>query len=362
MKILYDNEIFGLQSVGGASNYFANLITRLQESGNQIIFPHLYTNNIYIKDINCTNFPQAKFFLSKYYYRLINNKFSKKIIYSGQYDIFHHTYYDTYFLDKFKKSSRLVITIHDMVHERYPELNKFGKIITNNKKKLVARADKIIVISQKTKDDLCKFFSVDEKKISIIYHGRNFDEISIKHPPLNYLPDEYLLFVGTRSGYKNFDWMVKNLAKTLLSRNITLVCIGSPFTSQELGLINYLGIPRLVKHCLVKDTVTLQNIYANAQIFIYPSLYEGFGMPILEAYAAKVPVLLTNASCFPEIAGSGAMYFQPHDPDDFSNKVNLILDSKDLSLKLTNAGLSRLKDFSWAKCVTETAKAYQEIM
>lgn len=359
MKILFDNEIFGLQKVGGASNYFANLIHGLNNIAD-VSFPRVYSNNIYLDNIT-TSLPQHKFLLSKYYYIYLNNKLSLECIKNNDYDIFHHTYYDGYFLSKLPSTKPLVITIHDMVHEKFPNQFKFSKIITKNKKKLVDRADKIIAISQRTKEDLCDIFGTNESKVDIIYHGTDLGKVKEKHS-LSDLPLDYMLFVGVRGGYKNFEWMLKNVAKILIQRNIFLLCVGSKFTPFESKLIYDFGIQHLVMYKFVLTSVELQEIYNRARLFIYPSLYEGFGMPILEAFASNVPVLLSNCSCFPEIAMNGALYFEANNVDDFSYKVNLLLDDHLLVNDLKKNANLILDKFSWEKTVQNTFELYKSIL
>lgn len=360
MKVLFDNSIFGLQRVGGASNYFAHLINGLRGMSD-VDLPAVYSNNIYLDKISQDVIPQKHFLLSKYFYMHLNNNFSLDLIKVGNYDIFHHTYYDNYFLSKFSSTKPLVITIHDMVHEKFPNLFKFSKIITSNKKKLVDRADKIIAISQRTKNDLCEIFGTNEEKIEVIYHGTNLLRQSNQSLSLN-LPIEYLLFVGVRSGYKNFEWMLTNLARILKQRNIFLLCIGSCFTTAESKLISELKIQHLVVNKFVNTSADLQEVYSRAKLFIYPSLYEGFGMPILEAFASNVPVLLSNCSCFPEIAMDGAMYFNAGDRSDFIDKVNFLLDDPQFVKHLVMNAHVVVDKFSWESTVRETFDLYKSLM
>lgn len=359
-KLLYDNAIFGLQNVGGASNYFSNLILQLRAE-NDIVMPPIYSNNVYVSQVNKNVKPQLGFPLSKYYYRYVNNKKSLPFIKSGKYDVFHHTYYDTYFLEDLPLDKPLIVTIHDMVHEKFSHLYKFAKIITNNKKELLRRADKIIAISEKTKYDLCELFGIDEEKVDIVYHGTDFKVLSGDFKVSLALPHSYILFIGRRGGYKNFEWMLLNLVKILTTRNMVLVCVGSLFTQNELNLIQQFKLSNLVQQIFAESNQELQEIYFRAKLFIYPSLYEGFGIPILEAFASKVPVLLSNCSCFPEIAGDAAVYFTPGNSEEFNYQVNLLLDQDVIRKDLIIKGVNRLQDFSWAKCAEQTAKIYRGV-
>lgn len=356
MRILYDNEIFGLQRMGGASNYYVNLIKHLQPEF-EIITPQMYSNNIYLKDIKKDSLKQKSFLFSKFYYRMMNNKFNMDLIKAKCYDVFHHTYYDNYFINDFGSDRPLVITIHDMVHEIYPELSKFSSIITKNKKQLVQRADKIIAISEKTKLDLCYLFNVKEEKIEVVYHGTDFTTHCNKNL-IKDLPQNYILYVGKRDGYKNFSWTIKNLAADLLNRNIKLICVGASFTFAERRLIEDLQLNKLVICRTVNSSIELQEIYGRAIFFVYPSLYEGFGIPILEAFASRVPILLSRCSCFPEIAKDSAAYFSECNSEEFRFQVGKLLDQESYRDELINSGCNRLELFSWKKSALKTAGIY----
>lgn len=364
MKILFDNQIFSWQRFGGISNYFARVIAKLPKN-TQVKLSFMYTDNVYLKDIGykySNMFSTINFKGKNRIKGLCNNIFNIFAIMFDKYDIFHPTYYSNYFVRIFPRNKLLVVTVYDMIHELFPEYFNEKSLEYKTKKLLCTRADKIIAISSQTKHDLIQLFSIPENKIEVIYLGTNFTLLHEFTFSIEWLPEKYLLFVGTRSGYKNFNWMLQALVSILKSSDYKLVVIGSPFTPEESDLIKQLGINDSIIINNVHETLHLQEVYNRAKLFIFPSLYEGFGIPILEAFASKVPVLLTNASCFPEIAKDAALYFEPEDQVDFQNKVNLALNSYEIRQHLIQNGISRLNEFSWEKTAKETNDLYTGLL
>lgn len=364
MKVLYDNQIFIMQKFGGISNYFANLV---KVSRKKIFckLPFMLSSNVYLTyiDIKSSQLLENVSFRGKSRLLSVINKLINIItIRSYSYDVLHPTYYQSYVLNYKKSSSKLVITVYDMIHEKFPQFFHEDCFEYKSKKILCQSADKIIAISECTKHDLVELFDIDESKIDVIHLATNFSpnkEITVN---LDWLPDRYILFVGSRGGYKNFEWMLNSIAKTLVEFDVKLLVIGSPFNLYELKLISKLNIENYVICNNVYDDNSLQRIYSQSLFFIFPSLYEGFGIPILEGFASGTPVLLTNASCFPEIAEDAALYFEPDNNDDFVQKVELLLNSSELRYEFIERGFKRLKKFSWEKCADETLLTYQRTL
>lgn len=260
------------------------------------------------------------------------------------------------------ENKKLVLTVYDMIHEKFPHFFCQLSMEYQSKEKLCQRADLILAISETTKNDLVDIFKINPEKIRVIHLATDFKIINQVTNFINWLPNKYILFVGKRDGYKNFNWMLRSIAKILIEKNINLLVIGSKFSVEELQIIEGRNLSSLIIQNNVTDSHLLQEVYAKAQLFIFPSLYEGFGIPILEAFASKVPVLLPRASCFPEIAGDAAAYYEVNDEIDFCNKVSDLLTNQEIRLKLVDDGVERLKQFSWSKTANETYKSYQELL
>ncbi|GAF90130.1 unnamed protein product, partial [marine sediment metagenome] len=264
----------------------------------------------------------------------LNGIVSKKVISKRDYDIFHPTYYDPYFLD-YISNKPFVLTIYDMIHEVFASYFHCSDRVSEYKKLLALKADKIITISENTKEDIIKFYNISEKKIKVIYLASSFtnyniDKIkntNIKHK----LPRKYILYVGTRWGYKNFHIFVKAISLLLKSdRNLFIVCVGGGnFDENEKELLASLSIQNRVFQFQISDK-GLQALYKNALAFVLPSLYEGFGITVLESFACGCPVICSKTSSLPEVAGDAALYFEPESELSILNSVQKVIYNNNL--------------------------------
>lgn len=293
IKILFDHQIFDRQTYGGISRYFANLIKGSDSIDEiEIIKGWRYTNNYYLGQIPTdANKSLLSFFFknSKKIYKR-NNIYSKRLINNGNFDIFHPTYFDPYFLDQLKKP--LVITIHDMIYEEMPDYFPNNDPLPKEKRLLANRADKIIAISETTKTDIIKHLQIEESKIHVIPHG--IDHGAPQYEEVENLPANYLLFVGSRSGYKNF-FMLAKAFKQLREKHTDLILMlagGGPLETGDTEFLIRNGIFEITRQISATDA-QLNTLYKNAICFVFPSLYEGFGFPILEAFKNNCPVLLS---------------------------------------------------------------------
>jgi len=383
MKILFDHQAFTFQKYGGISRYFAQLISNLPTD----IIADIgirYSDNEYLKQTHIVNnlqslfqpidifCPKIKFPYKRKLFKYIqrkqllnyptaydqNKKITIELLKKQDFDIFHPTYFDDYFLD-YIGSKPFVLDIHDMIYEIYPEM--FNDPETSRRKATLAhKANHIIAVSEKTKQDVIQILGVPENKISVIYRGNSFDE-SILTPSIE-LPKDYLLFVGERDNYKNFIFTLAALHQILKkNKNIILLCTGKPFNETEKRYISNLGIESQLMTVSVNDN-ELFWLYSHAKAFIFPSYYEGFGIPILEAFQAGCPVILSNTSCFPEIAQDAALYFNPKSMDEIRSTINKVLNNDDLRQELIAKGYERSKAFSWEDSVNKTIKIYESVL
>jgi glycosyltransferase involved in cell wall biosynthesis len=175
------------------------------------------------------------------------------------------------------------------------------------------------------------------------------------------LPEEYILFTGTRDGYKNFQFFIISIADLLRkSKNLFLVCTGAGFSKDEAALFIRLGIGEKVLHRFASEKEIL-HLYKAAICFVFPSYYEGFGLPILEAFESGCPVLLARASCFPEIAGDAALYFDPKNKQELVDTIWEILNNITLRNELAKKGFDRVSMFSWDNTFQKTIECYAEL-
>ena len=334
MKILYDHQIFTSQKYGGISRYFYELIKLIEfekDESIQVTTSCLLSNNHYITNKDCVNHIN---FISRNEFRgkirimsLINTSNSILKLRKQSFDIFHPTYYDDYFL-KHIGNKPYVVTVHDMIHEKFSNLFPKNDKTSFKKRKIVTSASKIIAISENTKKDLIELFKIQESKIEVIYHGNSLSINNIdKNKMLKIeLPKKYILFVGERGGYKNFFRFINSTNKLLNEdKDLTIVCVGGrKFTETELLLLKTLKNSNRILRFDLNDQQLIY-FYSNALAFVFPSLYEGLGIPILEAFACKCPLICSNTGSFPEIAHNAAEYFDPYDNDSIYNSIKKVI-------------------------------------
>jgi len=367
MKVLYDHQIFTSQIYGGISRYFFELIKHFKNNNETKYELSLkYSNNYYLKKLNNLSY---KTFLENYSFKgkyrllnILNKKVSKEYISKGDYDIFHPTYYDPYFLDYIGRKP-FVLTIYDMIHEIYPEMFSSKDKTSERKKTLAQKATKIIAISENTKRDIIKFLGIGENKIEVIYLGNSFN-INKDDKTINIMtPRKYILFVGSRRGYKNFELFIEAISP-LLNDDVKLnvVCAGGgKFNDMEIEKLKNLKIKDKVFYYSGSDSV-LAYLYQKAVAFIFPSLYEGFGIPILESFTFGCPAICSRTSSLPEVAGDAAIYFDPTDKLSILNNIHKVIYNDELKKQLISKGVERVKEFTWEKTAKKTKMLYEDIL
>lgn len=384
MNILYDYQIFEMQDFGGISKSFCELISNLppscsyeigiKESNNIHLHQSHIINNLHYNTLDKNNFITKNYFPNKIRLYNICNKifpfiptthnknlnYSIKLLKEKQYDIFHPTFFNDYFI-QFLGNKPFVLTIHDMIPEIYPNYCK-KDLQAIQKRKLANKASAIIAVSNQTKNDIIRFLNIPDKKITVIHHG--WPQINtIKESTSRIIDVPYFLYVGTRNTYKNFPLLIKEFSKVIkYKQNIKLVCTGPSFSNDELCLFKQYNITNNIINLKVNDQ-ELGILYSQALAFIFPSLYEGFGMPILEAYAYHCPVILNNSSCFPEIAGEAAIYFSMEEDksDLFEKMMQIINYTTEERNTLIQKEINQLSLYSWKKSAEKLFKVYASI-
>ena len=282
---------------------------------------------------------------------------SYKAIKFDEYDIFHPTYFNPYFLKTVKKRQKpFVLTVHDMTFERYPQDVLIYDRTIPHKRLLINEADHIIAVSENTKRDIVELIGTDPSKITVVHHGYR----PIAEPSAQ-LFDRYVLYVGERKGYKNFlPWLSAIRPLFNLDPNLKVVCTGTPFSSAEIKLFKKWNIANRLVHISANDA-QMASLYKHALCFVFPSHYEGFGIPILEAFANGCPVCLSNASSFPEVAGDAALFFNPNDAQSMQDTLKEVLVSSALREELARKGTMRSKEFSLERMVEQTCSVYRKL-
>lgn len=385
MKILYDSQAFDMQTHGGVSRYFSELISHLPQSIETDISV-IETNNIYLKaqgkDPIGTLYKKflwhkdsaIKHFIYKLYYNVKNGAYNRldrtppinrfesiKQIKDGDFDLMHPTFFDPYFL-RFIGSKPFVVTIHDMIPELFPQYYDRNDIQIRHKHIALPQAAHIIAVSLQTKTDLCRIMDIKEEQVSVVYHGADESQYIPNNNEKNF---EYILYVGERHFYKNFNNFIKSCLPILKRhKELKVICTGKPFNDSERKMFKEYGIENRVTQIFVESDQEMLDLYHYALAFVYPSSYEGFGLPILEAYKADCPVLLNNASCFPEIAGDAAIYFNMNENENnFEEQFEMFYHLNGTERKdLIKRQHERLKRYSWEKSAKQSAEIYKRII
>ena len=367
MKIFYDHQIFTLQKYGGISRYFYEIISHLRAiDGVRISLPVIFSENEYLINaafyenqfkIPNLNFP-FKRLLIKYLHKK-NRSGSFSVMESQQFDIYHPTFYDPFLLPINLKKP-MVLTVYDMITEVFPEDFKLDDQITTQKKTMAKNASRIIAISHHTKADIMKQFAIPESKIDVIYLGSSLTYNSA--PPDPKLPLDYILFVGKRSLYKNFKLFIESVSPLLTADpNLFIIAAGAkPFTKDEKRLFEILGITSKVIHQIVNDDIKLSSLYSHAKAFVFPSLYEGFGIPVLEAFACMCPSVISHSSSLIEVGGDAVVFFDPKSKISMQNAISDVIYNETRRSELIRRGLERNKLFSWKKMALETLDVYRK--
>jgi glycosyltransferase involved in cell wall biosynthesis len=367
IKVLFDYKIFSIQKYGGISRYFFELIEyfgkdrEVSANVSLLVSNNYYmSKSIYIKHFKF--FPDIEF---KGKYKImslidkINFFYHIYLIKRKDFDIYHLTYYNDDFL-KHIGGKPFVVTVYDMIHEKLPDFFPKHDKTTIYKKNLVNKSTKVIAISESTKNDLIEIFGTDPDKIEVIYLGNSTLSGRCK---ITNIPKNYILFVGSRKGYKNYNLFITAVSRELRDDcNLYVICAGGgAFDRDEVSLMNTLGIQKKVLQYDLDDG-DLQYLYKNAKLFVFPSLYEGFGIPMLEAFSCECPLVCSNTSSFPEVAGDGAIYFDPYSENSICGVVSKVLHNNKLQKQLIKEGRARLKYFSWKETANNTKEVYKSIL
>lgn len=360
--MLFDSEIFS-QRIGGVSRQHVELIKKLRGEGVQTTLIVPISFNIHLRQSGMSaglgvSLPDMLYNrwtnkLARISQRLSDELCSRLM----SFDLLHQTYYNRIY----PKHLRRVIVIADMIPELFPEL--FPKGNPHGRKADAAKdAELIICVSHHTKKDMERLMPDLTAKVEVVHHGV---ELSFYKKNASMVQNEgdYLLFVGGRKSYKNFSTFALAGAKILQEQSDLRVIVvgGETLSPEELAPFVERGVHRRVSHCTPSDE-QLPAIYARAKAFVFPSRYEGFGLPILEAFASNCPVVLANASCFPEVADQAACYFDPESHESLLEALRRVTGDRKYRDQLRSEGLKRVELFTWEKAARKTAAAYRRVL
>jgi glycosyltransferase involved in cell wall biosynthesis len=366
VRIAFDYQTFFWQSYGGISRYVVRLAEHLAALKQDVgIFAPLHRSQ-YLKELpaglvhgyGLKSYPPR----SGKVIQVVNQQCSIQMIKRWNPQVVHETYYAQ--KGSAPASCPTVVTVYDMIHERFRDNFSRHDKSSQLKKIAIERADHVICISENTRRDLLELFGINEKKVSVVYLG--FD----KFPDNKHTTDTplvatrpYLLYVGNRGEYKNFSGFVKAIAssKKLIMDFDIVAYGGGKFTSSELALLSESAIPPDHVIQISGNDTLLGHLYREASAFVYPSRYEGFGLPPLEAMAHDCPVISSNTSSMPEVIGEAGEYFDPNSIDNMAAAMERVLYSSTRRDALVQSGHHRLNHFSWRQCAKETLEIYRTL-
>lgn len=366
MKVTFDHQIFANQRYGGVSRYFVELASRLPSytvSEVSVVAP-LYINNYLAADY-ARGFTHGRHvpFDFKGVRQAVGfaNRLAAPLSWlKSNADVIHETYYTA---NPIGTGQRRVVTVHDMIHELFaPEARR----VIAAKRAAISRADHVICVSETTQRDLVRLYEIDPARTSVVHHGYSLtNEVSeIEKTQAGVTRDQRpsILYVGNRGGYKNFGIVLKAFSESSVLREFVLIAFGgSTGLPDEWKEIKRLGITERVRFESGPDQA-LARRYRAAAAFVYPSIYEGFGIPPLEAMSHGCPVVCSNGGAIPEVVGDAGVYFDPHNSDELRSALERVAMSDGLQANLRMRGYHRISAFSWDRCAEETSRIYREIV
>ena len=363
MRIIFDYTAFVMQSNGGVSRVLFEAFQHLLKLDDVecCLFAGFHKNQ-YLRDASLEVKQQivgwycSPKIIKQRLFIPINRFLFQIFVKIYKPDICHYTYFDT---PKVIDNCKVVVTIHDMIHEIYPSMFSYNDPQCVWKRKAVKKADGIVCVSNNTLNDLKKYIDLNNKQTCVIYHGNSFARI--KPLPLN-LKGSYFLYVGSRSTiYKNFDFVLEAFAEAKIEKELSLVCFGGgEFDSRELQIISKLGLSGRISQVSGSDNL-LAAYYKNSKALIYPSLYEGFGLPPLEAMGLGCVVIASAAPPMPEIIEAAGLYFDPKNKKELIDCIKTVTED-DQQNYLIEKGLKQSRKFNWSLTAEKLVSFYEHLL
>ena len=364
IRLCYDYQIFAGQKFGGVSRYFVELAKRvhaLKDVDLRIVAP-IYRNSLLAAERNHlpvlgvyfpADFPGASVVCGR-----LCNVLSRSIAGIYHPDIVHETYHSHN--NTLGGAPRKVITVYDTIREIFGGSSPAIRALTRLRQAAFNRADHLICISENTRADLLRLYKVDPQKTSVILLASS---LSAPKDTLPSSADPFFLHVGNRGGYKNFLALVAAFGESRLYVSHQLVCFGGgKLTQSEIETIGRCGIPERRVVLVDGEDELLARHYATAVALVYPSLYEGFGIPVLEAMECGCPVLCSGSSSLPEVGGNAALYFDATDSSAIAAAMLLIAQSTTERSVFIDKGREQVRRFSWEICAQHTLAIYKRLM
>lgn len=364
VRVVYTHDIFSRQATGGISRYFAELIRGVSAAAESHVLAGVHWN-LHLADLSgaavrgrVVDRPLGRVLGSAI--RAANRVWQGFSLPGGRDTVIHHTYYG---FTSPARGRRLVVTVHDMIPELFAPANGSPvrwAALRLAKRLSCRRAERVIAVSSITKRDLCERYDLAEDRVDVIPHGNplaNLTGLEFDRPH----EAPYLLYVGNRSGYKNWPALIEAIAGSAAVReSLDLVCFGGgPFRPDESQLIARSGLAARV-HATAGDDETLAAYYQHATAYVCPSLYEGFGLPCVEAMGFGCPVVCADRGSLPEVVGPAGIYFDPDDADSIRQAIEQAAFDTAATRKLKPHMAERERGYRWSRTVAATLRTYRQ--
>lgn len=351
IPVTYDNIVFSLQKAGGISVVWYELLSRIKKNDDFCCrFIDYHGDNMFRDGLDlgdATDYRKGNM-LPILRYLPVRQRGKTPFI-------FHSSYYRIC-----KNPCAInITTVHDFTYEYYRS-GLARQLHSRQKFQAIRHSEAIVCVSENTKKDLLKLLpEIDERKIHVIYNAVSEDYyvdecLDTKNLPFN--SGSYVVFIGSRAGYKNFDFLVRSIAKT----NVNLVTVGTPLSNDEENLVSKYIPAKRFKYMGYLSNQELNIIYNHALALAYPSSYEGFGIPVLEAQRAGCPVIALNASSIPEVIGDTPLLMNELTEEEFLSKLDILAD-KAVRDDVIRKGLLNAKRFNWDKMYNGYLSLYKSL-
>ena len=355
-----DEQIFAIQRYGGISRLFAELAryftmqsdldVNLMPLGAPVINRYLLDDPVLAPALD-VRASRNEWIALAWYFSHVERRRA---------DLIHSTFYLPHGLAG-PRGTKRVVTVYDMIPERMPQTRRRLDFLTL-KRKYIERADHVICISTATKEDLLDVYGPMDKPITVVPLGVD-PRFRSDAPRLNFLPDRYVLFVGHRGQYKDAPVLIRafsSIAKSHSDLKLAFVG-GGRLSSMERMAIHSAGISDRVVQVALADK-DMPSAYAHADAFVFPSRFEGFGLPALEAMASGAPTILANATSLPEVGGPAAHYFTPGDDEGLAQVLTDVLTDAAQAKQMRTEGIQWAAGFPWLLTAQRTADVYRQAL
>ena len=360
IDVMYDGESFFRHARSGIGRYFAELIAEFSADpslGTRPVTPYKWVASRHLAehDARFVEVPLPR----RVRYPVLRTLNARRLRLAKPADIVHHTFYQPEAFERWP-GKRHITTVYDFIIERFPELLAPGDDHIARHTEVIQRADAVICISETTRIDLHQFHPDYDKPVFTVPLGVGpsfFDPEPTKLPAL---PERYVLYVGNRTAHKNISLLLEGYAE-LATRHpdVHLVLVGAPAPTES-ERISELGIDHKTTRLRVSDAV-LPWVYRGASVLMYGSLWEGFGLPVVEAMASRCPVVIEDIPALTEVGGDAVLVFAPNDRATLVSHLERVLTDSAEAERLRQAGLDRAQLFTWRRTAELTAKVYEQI-